>query len=187
MDVISKRFKKIEKEAGMKVNFDIEGEPKDAYSAKKLAEKKPFQFQIWAIAKIENAIPSQRKMGDKGVDGIIYFIDPRKTSQFGKGIIQVKGTGNVNPSMVRDLKGTLITQEADFGILITFRAPTHGMVEEATSEHFTAYTGKSIPRIQFLTLDNLFNDPISVKLPKDVLSPYGDKKLIIERDLHLFN
>ncbi|MBI4722568.1 MAG: restriction endonuclease [Candidatus Stahlbacteria bacterium] len=187
IDVVSKRFREVEKEEGMKINFAIDGEPKDVYSAKKLAEKNAFQFQIWCISRIENAIPSQRKTGDKGVDGIIYFIDPRKKSQFGKGIIQVKGTENVNPSMVRDLKGTLITQEADFGVLITFRGPTQGMVEEATSEYFTPYTGKNIPRIQFLTLDDLFNDPISVKLPTDVLSPYGDKKLIIERDLHLFD
>lgn len=176
IDVISKRLKKSEVKEG--IDFEIDGDPKDVHSAKKLAEKDPFQFQIWCISKLD-ATPSQTKSGDEGVDGIINFSDPSNPSKVGKGIIQVKGTENVNPAMVRDLKGTLKSQNADFGILITFREPTQGMINEATKEGYFKYMQKEIPKIQFLTLEDLFKDPIPVKLPGNVLPPY--QKPIIDR------
>jgi len=177
IDVISKRLK----QSGIKENkdFEIDGEPKDVYSAQKLAEKDPFQFQIWCISKLD-ATPSQTKSADRGVDGIINFLDPSKTSKVGKAIIQVKGTENVNPSMVRDLKGTLKSQNADFGILITFRKPTQGMINEATKEGYFKFMEREIPKIQFLTTEDLFKEPIPVKLPQIVLPPY--RKPIIEKE-----
>ncbi|MDI6840712.1 MAG: site-specific DNA-methyltransferase [bacterium] len=42
IDVIFKRFKKIEKKEGIKFNFEIDGEPKDVYSAKKLCQGADF-------------------------------------------------------------------------------------------------------------------------------------------------
>jgi len=178
IDVISKRLKK----NGIKENddFEIDGEPKDVYSAKKLTEKDPFQFQIWCISKLD-ATPSETKSADRGVDGIINFYDPEKQNKVGKGIIQVKGTENVNPSMVRDLKGTLKGQNADFGILITFKEATPGMIKEATQEGYFKFIGKDISRIQFLTVEDLFKDPIPVKLPQTTLPPY--KKPVIEKEM----
>ena len=86
IDVISKRLK----ESGIKENidFEIDGEPKDVYSARKLVEKDPFQFQIWCISKLD-ATPSQTKSADRGMDGIINFLDFSKSSKVGKAIIQV--------------------------------------------------------------------------------------------------
>jgi len=178
IDVISKRLKESKIREG--IDFEIDGEPKDIYSAKKLAKIDPFQFQIWCISKLD-AIPSGTKSADKGVDGIINFLDPTKSSKVGKGVIQVKGTENVNPSMVRDLKGTLKSQNADFSILITFRKPTQGMINEATKEGYFEFMGRKIPKIQFLTVEDLFKDPIPIKLPQTTLSPY--KKPVIEKEL----
>jgi site-specific DNA-methyltransferase (adenine-specific) len=176
IDVISKRLRK----NGIRenVDFEIDGEPKDNYSAKKLVEKDPFQFQIWCISKLD-ATPSETKSADKGVDGIINFYDPRKSNKVGKGIIQVKGTKSVNPSMVRDLKGTLKSQDADFGILIIFRKPTQGMINEATKEKYFKFAGRDIPKIQFLTVDDLFKDPIPIKLPFTFIESF--KKPIIDK------
>lgn len=182
INVISKRLGKSRLKEN--VDFEIDGEPKDVYkdvySAKKLSEKDPFQFQIWCISKID-AAPSEVKTGDKGVDGIINFIDTTKKSKVGKGIIQVKGTENVNPGMVRELKGTIKSQSADFGILITFKKPTQGMINEATPEGHFEFMGKKIPNIQFLSVEDLFKDPIPIKLPLTVLQPY--KKPIIEKEV----
>ena len=164
----------------MGISFEIDGEPKDVYSAKKLAEKDPFQFQIWCISKLD-ATPSQTKSADKGVDGIINFGDPSKPSKVGKGIISVKGTENVNPAMVRDLKGTMKSQNADFGILITFRKPTQGMINEATKEGHFKCMNRQIPKIQLLIVEDLFKEPIPVILPVgNILPPY--KKPIISRE-----
>jgi len=176
IDAISKRLKA----SGIEENIDfkIDGEPKDVYSAKKLSNSNSFQFQIWCISKLD-ATPSQKKVGDRGVDGIINFIDQTKPSKVGKGIVQVKGTENVNPSMIRDLKGTMKSQNADFGIFISFKKPTQGMIEESTKEGLLGFMGKEIPKIQFLTVEDLFKDPIPIKLPHLILPPY--KKPVIEK------
>jgi len=175
IDVIAKRLKKRKE----KIDFEIDGEPKDVYSAKKLTEKDPFQFQIWCVSKLD-ATPSQTKSADKGVDGIINFYNPSKSNKVGKGIIQVKGTENVNPSMVRDLKGTIKSQNADFGILITFRKPTQGMVNEATKEGYFKFMKVAIPKIQFLTTEDLFKEPIPIKLPQMIYLPY--RRPVIEKE-----
>ena len=49
----------------------------------------------------------------------------------GQILISVKGGKTVNPSMVRDLGGTVATQKAEMGVLITNTAPTRGMIDEA--------------------------------------------------------
>ena len=179
IDVIAKRLapKQFQKQEE-KVDFKIEGEPTDVYSAEKLAQKDPFQFQLWCISKLD-ATPSQTKSADQGVDGIINFIDPMRKNKAGVGIVQVKGTQTVTPSMVRELKGTLKSQEADFAVLITLKKPTRGMTTEGVKEGHLQYMQKEIPRIQLLTVEDLFKDPIPLSLPGSILPPY--KKPVIRK------
>ena len=88
--------------------------------------------------------------------------------------------------MVRDLKGTIQSQNADFGILITTENPTRGMTEEAVKEGIFNYcyhegtVTTKIPKIQLLTVEHLFTDPIPVKLPPSVIEPY--KKPYIKKE-----
>jgi adenine specific DNA methylase Mod len=174
IDVIMKRFEKNGIIKGK--DFVVKGVPKDVLSAVKLAEAEPFQFEIWAVSQL-NATPTV-KSGDKGVDGVINFIDHSKKENVGKGIISVKGGHSINPGMVRDLKGTLQSQNADFGILITTEKPTKGMLEEAIMEGSFDYVAKEglpvakIPKIQLITVEDLFADPIKVKLPHYLIEPY---------------
>jgi adenine specific DNA methylase Mod len=168
IDVIKKRLEKNRIREG--VDFEIGGEPTDVYSAEKLAEKDPFQFQIWCVSKLD-ATPTEMKTGDQGVDGIINFIDLTKKDKAGKGIIQVKGTQTVTPEMVRSLKGTVKSQDADFGILITLKKATHGMVMEAVKNGYAEST-KKLPKIQLLTTEDLFKKPIPIILPGQILQPY---------------
>jgi site-specific DNA-methyltransferase (adenine-specific) len=168
IDVIKKRFEKNRIQEG--VGFEIDGEPTDVYSAEKFAEQNPFQFQIWCVSKLD-ATPSETKTGDQGVDGIVNFIDLTKKDKAGMGIVQVKGTQSVSPSMVRDLKGTMKSQNADFGVLITLKKPTQGMVTEAVKEGYAEST-KKIPKIQLLTVEDLFKKPIPIILPGQILPPY---------------
>jgi site-specific DNA-methyltransferase (adenine-specific) len=176
IDVIKKRFES----SGIKdgIDFEVDGEPTDVYSAEKLARKDPFQFQLWCISKLD-ATPSQTKSADQGVDGIINFIDPMRKNKAGIGIVQVKGTQTVTPSMVRELKGTLKSQEADFAVLITLKKPTRGMTTEGVKEGHLQYMQKEIPKIQLLTVEDLFKDPIPLSLPGSILPPY--KKPVIRK------
>lgn len=174
IDVIKKRFEKNKIMAGK--DFVVKGTPKDLHSATKLAETAPFQFEVWAISQL-NATPTV-KTGDKGVDGVINYLDINKKNQMGKGIISVKGGKSVNPSMVRDLKGTVESQEADFGILITLAEPTKGMIDEAIKagklEYQVTKLSKSfsMPRIQIISAEQLFAHPIPVYLPNTALDPF---------------
>jgi len=183
IDVIEKRLEKdrikLEKD-GIKegISFKIEGAPADLYSAEKLAQKNPFQFQIWCITRLKGGTPSQTK-SDKGVDGIINFFDPAKKSEAGKGIVSVKGTQTVNPSMVRELKGTMKSQGADFGILVTLKKPTKGMKTEAIKEGYFEYAQRRIPKIQLLTVEDLLKKPMPVELPGFIFEPY--KKPLIKK------
>jgi DNA modification methylase len=174
IDVIMKRFEKNNIKKGK--DFVVKGVPKDVHSAVKLAEQAPFQFEVWAVSQL-NAMPTV-KTGDKGVDGVINFIDHTRKDKVGKGIISVKGGHSINPAMVRELKGTVSSQNADFGILITIEKPTKGMLEEAVKEgnfnysYMEGVTQTVIPKLQLITVEDLFADPIKVKLPPNVIDPY---------------
>ncbi len=179
IDVIKKRLEK--NDLREKVDFKVFGVPNDVLSATKLAEQAPFQFEIWAVSQL-NATPTV-KTGDKGVDGVINFIDHTRKDKVGKGIISVKGGHNINPGMVRDLKGTIQSQQAEFGILILLEKPTSGMIEEAVIEGTFDYryvegvTQTKIPKIQILTVEDLFSAPIRVVLPPNVIEPYRKPSL----------
>ncbi len=163
IDIIVKRLQRSGFKEGK--DFVVKGIPADIYSAKKLAQEDPFNFQYWAVTRIPGGRPNSKKSGDQGVDGFVNFIDSSKASKIGTGIIQVKGTKHVTPGMVRDLKGTIKSQNVDFGILITLIPPTQGMIKEAIKEGYFIYRSMKIPRIQILSVDKLFQDPIPVKLP----------------------
>jgi site-specific DNA-methyltransferase (adenine-specific) len=184
IDIIANRLKRSNLEQGR--DYEIKGVPSDLYSAKKLAENNPFQFQYWCISRILNTTPSQRKTGDEGVDGIINFVDQTKESKIGKGIVQVKGTKTVNPSMVRDLKGTLKSQDAEFGILVTLVKPTQGMISEAVKEGFYQHGDRKIPKIQLLTVEDLFKEYPLVILPKSTMPAYKKPEAIKKEAKRLF-
>ncbi|HOY84963.1 MAG TPA: DNA methyltransferase [Candidatus Syntrophosphaera sp.] len=173
IDVIKKRFEKNGIALGK--DFEIKGVPRDFHSASKLAESSPFQFEVWAVSQL-NAMPTP-KSGDKGVDGVINYLDNSRGDRIGKGIISVKGGKAINPGMVRDLKGTLESQGAEFGIMITLVEPTPGMVEEAAkSGYYTYHISEAnqirIPRIQLLTVEHLFLPQIPVMMPPYMFDPY---------------
>jgi len=132
-----------------------------------------------------DATPSQAKSGDEGVDGFVNFLGYERKGSAGKGVVQVKGTQAVSPSMVRELKGTMKSQGAEFGILITLKEPTRGMKTEAVKEGYYKYGRKDIPRIQLLTVADLFKKPIPVILPANILEPFkkGHIRKKTQRDL----
>jgi len=74
--------------------------------------------------------------------------------------------------MVRDLGGTVTTQKAEMGVLITNAPPTRGMIDEANhagSYQHPHYTER-FSRIQLITVDELLSGK-RPKMPATVL-PY---------------
>lgn len=59
----------------------------------------------------------------------------------------------MGPQFVRDLLGTVQTQKADMGLLVTIAPPTRGVIDAA--DHGGSYTwpvnGETFPRLQVVT------------------------------------
>lgn len=144
-------------EAFPRVQFEVEGVPKDVGAAEALAEADKHQFQLWACSMVE-AVPFKggRKGADGGVDGYIYFKPDGKTSE--KAVVSVKGGKNVGVGMVRDLIATIERERAKVGIILTLTEPTREMKKEAATAglYKTEMLG-DFPRIQILTVQDLFD------------------------------
>src|SRR6266566_4619436 len=147
------------------------GEPKDIGAARQLATEDRYQFQWWSLSLIrarplggQEGSREGKKGSDKGIDGIIAFIDDN-TGKAKRVLVQVK-SGHVNSSHIRDLKGTLQRENAAIGIFITLENPSRDMTTEAVSAGFYHSPGwnKDFPRIQILTIEELLHHA-EVKMP----------------------
>jgi site-specific DNA-methyltransferase (adenine-specific) len=71
----------------------------------------------------------------------------------------VKAGKNVNPDMVRALKGTVEREDAQMGVFICLDAPTKDMKTEAATGKNIELPGGVRPRIQVVTLADLLAGP----------------------------
>ena len=137
-------------------DYQVVGEPADVGSAHALWEQDPYQFQFWAVSLLEAQPQSEQRRGpDRGIDGLLYFIDgPRRTSH--KIVVQVKG-GRVSSPQVRDLKGVVEREQAALGLFISLDEPTRDMRTEAASGglYHSDIWQKDYPKIQIRTIAEL--------------------------------
>lgn len=152
--------------------FDVKGEPEDLGGAINLAKADRYQFQWWALSLIK-AKPlggydggrEGKKGSDKGVDGVITFLDD-SAGKPKKVIVQVK-SGNVNSGDIRDLKGTVEGQKADIGVFITLEEPSSPMIKQAVSYGYyhSDWWGQNYPCMQILTINDLLHKKARVEMP----------------------
>lgn len=137
--------------------FTVEGRPQDLGAALDLAERDKYQFQWWAVSLVD-ALPygGKKKGADGGIDGLIYFKPDGKRTE--KALVSVKGGKNVDVKMIRDLHSAMEREKAPFGVFICAALPTKPMEKEAAAVGLwqNEYTGRSHPRLQILTLAELF-------------------------------
>ncbi len=126
-----------------------------------LAAKDKYQLQYWAL-RLVNARPAEgreKKGADQGIDGVLFFREP-KTKKQARVTVQVKG-GGVQVKDIRDLRGVMERDKAVLGLYITLEEPTKPMLKEAASAgvYKTEAMGKEyvFPRIQILTIEGLLN------------------------------
>ena len=152
VDLIEKRLQ--DRYPDIRGTYETFGIPRDVRAAQALFEHSPFDFERWAVSRI-NAQPNEKQVGDKGVDGVARFYLDKKT--IGRVLASVKGGKNVGPGFVRDLIGTVESQRAQMGVLITMAAPSRGVIDAAN--HGGVYTwpvnGQTYPRIQVITVADL--------------------------------
>jgi len=146
------------------IEFDIIGEPESLPSAKHLAKEDRFQFEWWALSLVR-ARPSggaagsrQGKKGsDKGIDGVINFIDD-SSGKPKRVLVQVK-SGHVSSAQIRDLVGTINREKSPIGIFITLEEPSRDMLKEAATAGFyeSELWQQTYPCVQILTIEDLLN------------------------------
>ncbi len=137
------------------IKYEVHGTPKDLEGARALAAQDKYQFQWWAVSLV-NAIPfaGKKKGADSGIDGLIYFKPEGKTTE--KAIVSVKGGDNVNVAMVRDLAHVVDRENARIGVFITLAESTGPMRTEAVKAGYYETIYGKYPKIQILTIAELF-------------------------------
>lgn len=154
------------------IKFEVRGEPQDLASARQLAQDDRYQFQWWALSLVR-AKPLGAKSGgktgkkgsDRGIDGIITFIDDR-SGKPKRILVQVK-SGKVKSGDIRDLRGTVEREDAAvMGVFITLEEPSRDMRTEAVSAGFyhSPGWGQDYPRLQILTIEELLHGA-EIKMP----------------------
>jgi DNA modification methylase len=143
-------------------DYAVIGEPQDEGAARQLAQDDRYQFQWWALSLVrakplggQEGSKAGKKGSDKGIDGVINFIDGKNRGT-ARVLVQVK-SGHVKSGDVRDLVGTVEREKAAIGVFITLEAPSREMVKEAVSAGFyhSEVWGRDYPKVQILTIADL--------------------------------
>ncbi len=153
-----------------KKDYAVIGEPEDLLSAQQLAQDDRYQFQWWALSLVKARPLGQtggkpgKKGSDKGIDGVIAFIDDA-TGKAKQVLVQVK-SGKVKSGDIRDLRGVVERENGALGVFITLEPPSKDMLAEAVSAGFYHSPGwdKDYPRLQILTIEELLKGA-DVKMP----------------------
>ena len=154
-----------------KKDYVVIGEPEDVPSARQLAQDDRYQFQWWVLSLVQarpvNGDPEGKKGKkgkDKGIDGVITFIDD-VSAKAKRIVVQVK-SGKVKSGDIRDLKGTLDREGAAMGVFLTLEPATRDMETEAATSGFYHSPGwnKDYARIQILTIMELLSGK-NVQMP----------------------
>jgi DNA modification methylase len=153
------------KDAFPGLQFDIAGVPKDLDGARALAaQQDKYEFQKWALAMIDaQPFKGGKKGGDGGVDGFLYIKPDGKRTE--KVIVSVKGGQSLNPAMVKDLIVTVDQEGAKMGVFLTLEPPTKGMVTQAAAAGFYKTDYGQFPKIQIVTVEQLFGPSNPLHLP----------------------
>ena len=158
-----------------KKDYEVIGEPTDLAAARQLANDDKHQFQAWAVSLVGGMYKgsggiakSAKKGADKGVDGVIPFLDDKKAAQ--QVIVQVKGEREkVGSPVIRDLIGTMNREKAEIGVVIALEPPTKDAKIEANSAGFYKPTWwDPCPRVQIFTIEELLHgDKVKMPPPPD--------------------
>jgi site-specific DNA-methyltransferase (adenine-specific) len=143
--------------------YEVIGDPKDIESVRFLAENDKYQFEWWAIRMLGGNGKEYKKGSDRGIDGLINFVDA--PGDYKRAVISVKGGITTPGNALRDLRGTMEREKAVSGILITLAPPTGPMKREMADAgrwNSTLHPDRSFPVLQVLTAQDLLDG----KLPE---------------------
>jgi len=175
---ISVVLKRLEESFGKELlpEIQLNGVPQDIEAATALAHKQDDrvrkEFEKWAVLTYTNnrAVINEKKGGDKGIDGIAFV---QETAEEYKQVILSVKSGHLQPSMVRDLRGTIEREQAAVGILLTLEQPSRGMTQEAKEAGFyqnPLMAGQNFDRVQIVTVEDMLEGKrLTLPMTHDVL------------------
>ena len=140
------------------LEFEVKGRPQSLESALDLAKRDKHQFELWALSVVDaDPWKGGRKGADTGIDGIIWFKPDGKKTE--KAIVEVKG-GGVGPKDIGRLAQVMERENAKIGVFLTANLPTRAMERDAAAVGVweNEYTGRKHPRLQIITLAELFQN-----------------------------
>ena len=144
------------------IGVAVRGSPQSMEGARDLAARDKLQFEQWAVMRIPHMRPNEKQVGDRGVGGTGWFRTP---DGYGKVVVSVKGSKNVNPGMVRDLCGTLGNKGADLGVFLMLEEPTRKTAEAAAQAGiYRMVEFESYPKVQIWTVSQYLAG-VPLKLP----------------------
>lgn len=132
---------------------EVKWYPPDRDAAEALARRRNggAQFEAWVLRKVRAA---KRRKHDRGIDGEAFFKDEK--GRVTHVLVSVK-SGKLAPTFVRDLRGTIERERAPIGVLVCLEEPKKECRREAThAGYLRTEDGRQIPRLQFLTVDQIF-------------------------------
>jgi len=136
------------------VDYDPIYRPCDMAGAVEFANEQPFQFQDWAVEKLDG-ISNRPRSGDRGVDGRLYFRES-EDGPLRQVIASVKG-GKLKSTFVMELQGVVARERAPMGILITLNEPSKQMRRNADSSGFFISPLGTFPKIQIITVQQILS------------------------------
>ncbi len=77
--------------------------------------------------------------------------------------------------MMRELRGTVEREKAAVGILLLAHEPTRGMVSEAASAGMYTWEGKSFPKLQIVTAEQIIAG-VQPDLPRGSMNVSFERK-----------
>ena len=147
------------------VRPDVRGVPRDLASAKDLARRSRFQFETWAVTRLDGFRPNQVQVGDGGIDGEMRFAKPngkgRRNWETGKAVAQAK-SGNIGVADLRSFIASMHQANADLGVFITMEPPGRGSTipQTAAREGFTKIGDREYPKVQIWPMSAYFEGRI---------------------------
>jgi len=146
-------------------SIPVHGIPTDMEAARMMLRSNPFDFEAWAVTRVDGLAPNQVKVGDGGIDGR-GAIHATVEGESGLVLAQVKG-GNYSAGALRDFQHVMAREDATAGVFITMTKTT---VPKALADaaRFGAYSigASSYPRLQFWSIEEYMTEPrVMPKLP----------------------
>jgi site-specific DNA-methyltransferase (adenine-specific) len=158
----------------IKKRYKLLGSPKDSDDAKALAARDWLEFQKWAVFTL-GGLPKDKPGPDGGIDGIIRY-HRVGIEQPNRAVVSVKGGLNVGVDAIHKLKSVVQREGAQIGVLVCLNSPGKAMLREAASEDRVGPASQRVPKLQILTVEDLFRPhpielPGMIDLPEAIATP----------------